>query len=76
MIGKWDPYIGPQTLPDVPTFVEEARKKLNVSKTNVLAEMEKKQKDPNYNCDASNFDAFTKQLKELLEFIAVYNDAT
>lgn len=74
-VSKWDPYIGLQALPDVPSFVEEARKKLNVSKKNVLAELEKKQKDPNYHCDESKFDAFTKQLKELSEFIAAYNDA-
>jgi wobble nucleotide-excising tRNase len=75
IVSKWDPYIGTQRMPDIPTFVEEVRKKLNVSKTNVLAEIEKKQKEPNYNCDLSNFDAFTKKLKDLTDFIDSYNDA-
>ena len=74
-VSKWDPYIGPQTLPDVPASVEEARKKLNVSKASVLAELDKKQKDPNHDCDASLFDALAKDLKGLAASIAVYNDA-
>jgi wobble nucleotide-excising tRNase len=74
-VSRWDVYIDPQTLPDVPAFVEEARKELNVSKANVLAELAKKQKDPNYACDASLFDAFAKDLKDLSASIAAYNNA-
>lgn len=74
-VSKWEPYIGAQTLLNAPAFVEEARKKLDVSKANVLGELDKKQKDPNYDCDASLFDALATHLKALSASVDAYNDA-
>jgi wobble nucleotide-excising tRNase len=74
-VSKWEPYIGSQKLPDVSVFVEEARKKLGVSKANVLGELDRKQKDPNYACDSSSFDDLAENLKSLKASGDAYNDA-
>jgi wobble nucleotide-excising tRNase len=74
-VNKWEPYIGVHTLPDASAFVGEARKKLNVSKTSVFGELDKKQKDPNYDCDTSLFDDFAEHLKNLSASVDAYNDS-
>ena len=74
-IRQWDPYIGVEVLPDAAVFVEEARKKLTASKAKVLAELEKKQKDPNSDCDFSQFDVLAAELRALSALVEAYNEA-
>lgn len=74
-VRQWDPYIGEEVLPDASVFVEEARKKLTASRAKVLAELEKKQKDPNSDCDLSQFDVVAAELKALSASVEAYNEA-
>jgi len=74
-VRQWDLYIGAVVLPDASVFVEEARKKLKASRTKVLAELEKKQKDPNSDCDLSQFDIVAAGLKALSASVEAYNEA-
>jgi len=73
-VRQWDPYIGAEVLPDASSFVEVARKKLTASRANVLTELEKKQKDPNSDCDLSQFDVVAAELKALGVSIEAYNE--
>jgi len=74
-VRQWDSYIGEETLPDASVFVEEARKKLTASRATVLAELEKKQKNPNSDCDLSLFDIMVAELNALSMSVNAYNEA-
>lgn len=73
-IRQWDPYIGAEILPDASIFVEEARKKLTASKAKVMDKLDRKQKDPNSDCELSQFGILTSELKALSESIDAYNE--
>lgn len=76
IIKQWEPYIGTEVLlPDASTFVEMIRTKLNDSKTRILAELEKKQKDPHSDVDSSQFDKMSDQLQLLRSSVESYNEA-
>ena len=62
-VRQWEPFIGAEVLPDTSAFVETARTKLTASKSKVLAELEKKQRDPNADCDLSQFDTMAAALE-------------
>jgi len=62
-------------LPDVSAFVETARNKLKTSKAKVLAELDKKQKDPNADVDLSEFDTMDVELESLKTSVESYNKA-
>jgi hypothetical protein len=55
--------------------VEEARKQLTASRAKVLTELDKKQKDPNLDCDLSQFDVVAAELKALGASVEAYNEA-
>ena len=74
-LKQWELYIGAETLPDASAFVKTARSKLMASKAQVLAELEKKQKDPNADADLSQFAALSAELASLKTHIDAYNDA-
>jgi wobble nucleotide-excising tRNase len=74
-VRQWDPYIGKEVLTDASVFVEDARKKLTDSRAKVLAELEKKQKEPNSDCDLSHFDVMVAELKALSAQVDAYNEA-
>lgn len=74
-LKQWEPFIGAETLPDAPTFVEPARTKLTGLKAKVQAELQKKQKDPNADADLSQFEALSAELASLKADIDSYNAA-
>jgi wobble nucleotide-excising tRNase len=64
-----------EVLPDASAFVETARTKLTVSKAKVLAELDKKQKDPTADADLSQFDTMAAELESLKTSVEAYNKA-
>ncbi len=74
-VKQWEPFIGAEVLPDTSAFVETARTKLTASKSKVLAELEKKQKDPNTDGDLSQFDTMAAALESLKTSVETYNKA-
>ena len=75
IITQWEPFIGVGVLPDTSAFVETVKTKLMVSKTSVLAELEKKQKDPDADADLSQFATMTAALESLKMGVEAYNEA-
>ncbi len=75
IVKQWEPFIGTEVLPDASAFVETARTEITASKTKVLAELEKKQKDPNADADISQFDAMAAELDSLKTSVEAYNKA-
>jgi wobble nucleotide-excising tRNase len=74
IVRQWEPYIGAQTLADVSVFTEKARNNLTASKMKVRAELEKKQRDPNCDCDLSLFDSLVTEVAALSTLIETYNN--
>ena len=74
-VRQWEPFIGAEVLPDTSAFVETARTKLTASKSKALAELEKKQKDPNADGDLSQFDTMVAALESLKTSVESYNKA-
>ena len=74
---QWEPFIGAEAeaLPDASAFVETARTKLTASKASVLAELHKKQKDPNADADLSQFYTMAAELESLKTSVESYNKA-
>lgn len=75
VFSRWDPYLGKVSLPDVVTIVDLCRPILVELKGKVQSELEKKQKDPNYDTDLSQFDSLVSELAELKAAIEGYNTA-
>ena len=75
VVKQWEPFVGAYTLLDASVFVETARTKLTASKAKVMAELEKKQKDPNADADLSQFDTMTAELASLKTTVEMYNKA-
>ena len=74
-VKQWEPFISVMILHDVSALVEMARSKLTSSKIKVLAELEKKQKDPNADVDLSQFYTIATELDSLKTSIELYNKA-
>ena len=72
---QWEPFIGAEAVPDASAFVETVRTKLTASKARVLAELQKKQKDPNADADLSQFDTMAVELESLKASVESYNKA-
>jgi len=75
ILKQWEPFIGPETLPDVAGSVDAFRPKLTGLKDKVQAELDKKQKDPNADADLSQFDALSAELALLKTAVESYNTA-
>lgn len=75
IVNQWEAFIAAQVLPDASAFVETVRTKLTASKASVLAELEKKQKDPNADADLSQFDTMATELESLKMAVEAYNKA-
>jgi len=76
VVKQWEPFVGASTLlPDASAFVEPARTKLMASKAKVVAELEKKLKDPNADADLSQFDTMAAELESLKTSVETYNKA-
>lgn len=75
VVKQWEPFVGAHTLPDPSAFVETATTKLTASKAKVVAELEKKQKDPNADADLSQFDTMVAELESLKTSVKTYNKA-
>lgn len=75
-VKQWEPFISTWVLlPDASAFVETARTKLTASKVKVLAELEKKRKDPTADADLSRFDTMAAELESLKTSVESYNKA-
>lgn len=74
-VRQWEPYLGGIGLSDVAATVEKCRARLAELKDKVHSELEKKQKDPNADCDLSQFNAFASELAGLKTAIEAYNTA-
>jgi wobble nucleotide-excising tRNase len=74
-LRQWEPYLGAIGLSDVAATVEKRRTRLAELKDKVQSELEKKQKDPNADCDLSQFTAFASELAGLKTAIEAYNTA-
>jgi len=74
-VKQWDPFIGAETLPDAPGFVENSRVKLIKLKNEIQAELERKQKDPIADADPLIFDALASELTSLDIKVESYNEA-
>jgi len=75
VVKQWEPFVGAYTLLDASAFVETARTKLTASKGKVMAELKKKQKDPNADADLSQFDTMGAELSSLRTTVEMYNKA-
>jgi len=73
IVNQWEPFIGSKALPDGSTFEKTARTTLPGSKALVLAELEKKQNDPNSDADFSHLDMMAAQLESLKTEVEAYN---
>lgn len=75
MLKQWEPFIGPETLPDVVGSVDAFRPTLTGLKDKVQGELDKKQKDPNADAALPHFDAFDVELAALKTVVEAYNSA-
>lgn len=75
ILKQWEPFIGPENLPDVVGSVDAFRPTLTGLKDKVQGELDKKQKDPNGDVDLSQFDALATELEALNTTVASYNAA-
>ena len=75
ILKQWEPFIGPQTLPDVVGSVDAFRPTLTGLKDKVQGELDRKQKDPNADAELSQFDALAAELASLKMAVESYNTA-
>jgi len=73
IVRQWEPYLGSLTQPDLAETVDKCRTSCAAFKDAVLAELEKKQTDPNADADLSRFDAFANELATLKVAVERYN---
>jgi wobble nucleotide-excising tRNase len=75
ILKQWEPFIGPETLPDVVGSVDAFRPTLTGLKDKVQGELDKKQKDPNADAALLHFDTFVAELAALKIVVESYNAA-
>lgn len=75
ILKQWEPFIGPESLPDVVSSVDAFRLTLTGLKDRVQGELDKKQKDPNADADLSYFDKLAAELAALKTVVGSYNTA-
>lgn len=72
-VRQWERYVGELVLSDFAVTVDKCRAALVTAKGRILAELERKQKDPNADADLSPIDTFATELGALKVAVDAYN---
>jgi wobble nucleotide-excising tRNase len=75
MINQWNLFVGVDHLPDAVAFVGHSRPILAKLEARILAELEKKQKDPDREIDLAPFDLLATELATVKSHAESYNQA-
>ena len=73
IVRQWEKYLGEIELTDFAAAVDGCRAALAESKSKILSEMERKQRDPNADADLTSIDALASQLADLKAEVDRYN---